>query len=155
MKLSRHEAILEIISEEGITTQEELAHRLTERGFNVGQATVSRDIKTLNLVKMPDRNGRIVYTSLLDSNPEMPQKLMPVFKNAYISCDHAGNLAVIRTLSGMANALASAVDTMQLKGVLGTIAGDDTVLMICRTEGLAEEITSMLSKLAGGGIKGA
>ena len=148
MKRSRHDEILKIISEEPILTQEDLARRLKERGFDVAQATISRDIKTLNLVKMASSDGRLVYARLIGGSADMPEKLIPVFKNAFLSCDYAGNLVVIRTLAGMANALASTVDTMRLGGILGTIAGDDTVLVICKTEGLASDISSVLERLA-------
>jgi transcriptional regulator of arginine metabolism len=151
MKHSRHDEILKIISEEEILTQEELAARLRDRGYDVAQATISRDIKTLNLVKMAAPDGRLVYSTLMKNGSDMPEKLIPVFKNAFVSCDYAMNLVVIRTLSGMANALASAVDTMQFQGILGTIAGDDTVLIVCKTEGLASDISAVMERMAGEG----
>ncbi len=149
MNGNRREEILKIIAEEGIQTQEELAVKLAERGFNAGQATISRDIKALNLVKKMTPEGQLVYVPLLGEGKKMPEKLIPVFKNAFVSCDFAGNLVVIKTLSGMANALASAVDSMGFSGILGTIAGDDTVLVVCRTEGLASEVSEMLARQAG------
>ncbi len=149
MKRSRHDEILKIISEEEILTQEDLAARLRERGYDVAQATISRDIKMLNLVKMAGPDGKLVYSALIKNSSDMPEKLVPVFKNAFVSCDYAVNLVVIRTLSGMANALASAVDTMQFAGILGTIAGDDTVLIVCKTEGLASDISAVMERLAG------
>ncbi len=144
----RHEEILRIISEEEIMTQEELAARLRERGFDAAQATISRDIKTLSLVKMTAPDGKLIYRSLLKDDTEMPEKLIPVFRHAFVSCDHAGNLIVIKTLSGMANALASAVDSMPYQGILGSVAGDDAVLIVCKTENLAAEISAVLSRLA-------
>ncbi|MBP5779678.1 MAG: arginine repressor [Clostridia bacterium] len=149
MNGNRREEILKIIAEEGIQTQEELAVKLAERGFSAGQATISRDIKALNLVKKMTPEGQLVYVPLLGEGKMMPEKLIPVFKNAFVSCDFAGNLVVIKTLSGMANALASAVDSMGFSGILGTIAGDDTVLVVCRTEGLASEVSEMLARQAG------
>lgn len=149
MNGNRREEILKIIAEEGIQTQEELAVKLAERGFNAGQATISRDIKALNLVKKMTSGGQLVYVPLLGEGKKMPEKLIPVFKNAFVSCDFAGNLVVIKTLSGMANALASAVDSMGFSGILGTIAGDDTVLVVCRTDGLASEVSEMLARQAG------
>ena len=148
MKKDRHEEILKIIAEEPIATQEELLRRLTERGFTVGQATVSRDIKRLNLIKQAAPDGGQMYAALLHADADMPEKLMPVFKNSFVSCDFAGNLLVIRTHSGLAGALASAVDSMQLRGVLGSIAGDDTVLLVCKTEGLASELSMRFARLA-------
>ncbi|MBO4327582.1 MAG: arginine repressor [Clostridia bacterium] len=149
MKYGRREEILKIISSEEIQKQEELAEKLRERGYDVGQATVSRDIKALNLVKRAAPGGKLVYTELFSQNASMPEKLVPVFRNAFVSCDYACNMVVVRTLSGMANALASAVDSMEFGGILGSIAGDDTVLIVCRTDDIASEVCALLAKEAG------
>ena len=148
MNGDRRREILRIISEEPIQKQEVLLAKLKERGFDAGQATVSRDIKALNIVKMAGPDGRSVYTVLFGGSASLSEKLMPVFRSSFVSCDCAANIVVIKTLSGMANALASAVDSMEFSGILGTVAGDDTVLVVCRTAGLAGEVTELLRKQA-------
>ena len=147
MNGDRRREILKIITEEPVQKQEVLLEKLRERGFDAGQATVSRDIKALNIVKMAGPDGKQVYTVLFGGSA-VSDKLIPVFKSSFVSCDYAANLVVIRTLSGMANALASAVDSMEFGGILGTIAGDDTVLVVCRTAGLAAEVSKTLEKQA-------
>ena len=151
MKNGRRDEILKIISSEPIQKQEELVAKLKERGYDVGQATVSRDIKALNLVKVASPGGGQIYKFLNGSDTSMPEKLIPVFRNAFVSCDFACNAVVIKTLSGMANALASAVDAIDYHGIIGTIAGDETVLVICRNEEFASEVAARLQAEANGG----
>ena len=150
MKHERHAAILSLIQREEIETQEELASRLRGMGFEVTQATVSRDIKELRLVKVAGSSGGLHYAAMQSGGMNVPEKLMPVFSHAFVSADNASHLVVVKTLSGMAQALASAVDSMKLQGILGSVAGDDTVLIICKTELQAEEIVASLQKIAGG-----
>lgn len=151
MKYDRHAAILDIIEQDAIETQEELAARLRLRGFDVTQATVSRDIKELHLVKIAESEGRLRYTAFDAGAPSLPDRLLPVFAHAFASADNANNLVVVKTLSGMAQALASAVDSMELAGTLGSVAGDDAVLIVCRTEKHAERMVSLFRRIAGGG----
>ncbi len=150
MKYDRHAAILDLIQREEIETQEELASRLRGIGFEVTQATVSRDIKELRLVKVSGQSGGLHYAAIRTEGVNVPEKLIPVFSHAFVSADNASHLVVVKTLSGMAQALASAVDSMKLQGILGSVAGDDTVLIVCKTEKQAEDIVEALHKIAGG-----
>lgn len=150
MKYDRHSAILALIQREEIETQEELASKLRGLGFEVTQATVSRDIKELRLVKVAGSRGGLHYAAIQTGGLNVPEKLIPVFSHAFVSADNASHLVVVKTLSGMAQALASAVDSMKLSGILGSVAGDDTVLIICKTELQAEEIVASLHDIAGG-----
>ena len=150
MKYDRHSAILDLIQREEIETQEELASKLRGLGFEVTQSTVSRDIKELRLVKVAGGKGGLHYAAIQTGGLNVPEKLIPVFSHAFVSADNASHLVVVKTLSGMAQALASAVDSMKLSGILGSVAGDDTVLIICKTELQAEEIVASLHEIAGG-----
>ncbi len=147
MKNKRHESILEIIDELEIETQEELLEQLSARGFNVTQATVSRDIKVLQLVKVKGTIKNTKYAPLTGKALTIPEQLLPVFAHGFVSADYAQNLVVIKTLPGMAQAVASAVDSLKLVESLGTIAGDDTILMVCRTEEYAENVVGTLKRL--------
>ncbi len=147
MKNKRQEALLHIISEYDIETQEELTEKLSDAGFSVTQATVSRDIKELRLVKISSHGGGTKYARLSGQNLTIPQQLMPVFTHGFVSADCAGNLVIIKTLPGMAQAVASAVDSLKLSELLGTIAGDDTILTVCRTDEYALNVVSMLEEL--------
>ena len=145
-KNKRLDAILEIIDKESIGTQEELTDALRRYGFDVSQGTVSRDIKELKLVKL-SVNGVIRYTSVAAKQLATEDRLLPVLKNSFVSADFAGNLVVVKTLQGMAQAFCAAIDTIDLKYVLGTIAGDDTVLVVCKTNSSSEELVQLLIKL--------
>ena len=136
--------ILELIDKNVIETQDELSEKLKENGFVVTQATVSRDIKELKLIKVTDENGVSRYCSMLEHSISLPGKLLSVFSHAFVSADYANNIVVVRTLAGMAQAVAAAIDSLKLEEVLGSIAGDDTILIVCRTEKYAEEIVRML-----------
>ena len=139
--------ILELIDKNVIETQDELSEKLKENGFVVTQATVSRDIKELKLIKVTDENGVSRYCPMLEHNISLPGKLLSVFSHAFMSADYANNIVVVRTLAGMAQAVAAAIDSLKLEEVLGSIAGDDTILIVCRTEKYAEEIVRMLAGL--------
>ncbi len=136
--------ILELIDKNVIETQDELSEKLKENGFVVTQATVSRDIKELKLIKVTDENGVSRYCPMLEHSISLPGKLLSVFSHAFVSADYANNIVVVRTLAGMAQAVAAAIDSLKLEEVLGSIAGDDTILIVCRTEKYAEEIVRML-----------
>ena len=133
MKKSRHQKIKELVEEYEIETQEELAAKLQEAGFAVTQATVSRDIRELKLTKVAMSNGRQKYAALTEANEDLSEKYTRVFRDAFVSMDMAQNILVIKTVSGMAMAVAAALDAMKLKEIVGSIAGDDTIMMAVRT----------------------
>jgi transcriptional regulator of arginine metabolism len=133
MKNARHEAILELIRTCDIETQEELADRLRREGFNVTQATVSRDIRQLELRKVSAGGGRQKYTAMGEGNGTLSMRYQRVLKDAFVSLDISINIGVIKTVSGMAMAAAAAIDSLDWREVLGCIAGDDTVMIVLRS----------------------
>ena len=147
MKNKRQIEILKIISEQEIETQEEILNQLSERGYTATQATVSRDIKELNLVKVDGQNKKTKYAQLTGKTLTIPEQLLPVFAHGFVSADYANNLVIVKTLPGMAQAVASAIDSLELSETLGTIAGDDALLMVCRTEEYAGTVVDMLKNL--------
>jgi len=147
MKYNRHARILEIIERDIIETQEELAEKLKELGMDVTQATVSRDIKELRLIKVMSEDGRYKYAPLSQRESTISNKLLTVFNQSYVSVDYANNIVVVKTLPGMAQAAASAIDSQSWTEVLGTIAGDDTIMIICRAEKIAEDLVNRFNKM--------
>lgn len=139
MKNDRQSMILEIISQENIETQEQLLSRLQERGITSTQATISRDIKELRLIKIASSNGGYKY-SIAESEQDsgFVPRVRNIFRECVIKVDVAQNLVVIKTITGMANAAAFALDTMKISEIVGTIAGDDNVLIILRDNESAE-----------------
>ena len=133
MKEKRHEKIIELIEQYDIETQDELADRLRAAGFQVTQATVSRDIRKLKLSKVPGRNGRQKYALLTGQNHQMSEKYVGILREAFVSMDAAQNILVIKTGVGMAMAVAAAIDAMKFEEIVGSIAGDDTIMMAIRT----------------------
>ncbi len=133
MSSDRRSKILEIISNEVIQTQEELADRLNSEGFTVTQATVSRDIKQLNLVKIPSEDGGQRYARHSDKQDEIDEKYVNVLRTGFKSMDMAQNILVIKTISGMAMAVAASIDALNFPQIVGSIAGDDTVMCAIRT----------------------
>ncbi len=148
MKYSRKAKILEIIEAEPIETQEELCEKLRELDFEVTQATVSRDMKELKLVKAIGENGKYRYAAATNDFNQISEKMLAVFAHAFVSADYADHLAVIKTLPGMAQAVATTVDSLKNPGILGSIGGDDTVLIICRTEQYAKEVAETFKNIA-------
>ena len=132
MKSSRHMAILKIIKENDVETQYDLARLLQENGYNVTQATVSRDIKLLNLIKVSE-NGRQKYVVYANEENGNNGKYNTILKEGFVSMDMAQNILVIKTVSGMAMAVAAALDAMNFHELVGTIAGDDTSMCVIRT----------------------
>lgn len=133
MKAQRQAKIVEIISNANVETQEQLLQALTDQGFNSTQATISRDIKELRIVKELTSLGTYRYClPEKDAPPALSDRLNNIFRECVISVDYAENLVVIHTLPGMANAAASALDAMRSGAVLGTLAGDDTVVIVMR-----------------------
>lgn len=133
MKKDRQEKIIELIEKYDIGTQEELADKLKEEGFDVTQATVSRDIRKMHLSKVPIGNGRQKYVFISGTDVHLSDKYIRVLKDGYVSMDMAGNILVLKTVSGMAMAVAAAIDAMKFEEVVGTIAGDDTIMVAVRT----------------------
>lgn len=133
MKKNRHGKIVELIREQDIETQEDLAEKLRENGYEVTQATVSRDIRELGLTKMQTPGGRQKYVLLQSNDNRMGDKYIRVLREGLVSIDMAQNILVVKTVSGMAMAVAAALDAMHMKEIVGTIAGDDTIMMAIRT----------------------
>ncbi len=133
MKKSRHQQIVDIISSRDVETQEELAGYLKAAGFSVTQATVSRDIRELKLSKVPAGGGKQKYSIFKQEENHMEDKFIRVLKDGFVSMDMAQNILVIRTVSGMAMAVAAAVDALHFMEVVGCIAGDDTIMVAVRT----------------------
>nr|WP_106779801.1 transcriptional regulator ArgR [Lysinibacillus timonensis] len=143
-KGQRHMRIREIITNNNIETQDEIVDRLREAGYNVTQATVSRDIKELHLVKVPLQDGRYKYSLPADQRFNPLQKLQRALSDAFISIDGAAHFLVLKALPGNANAIAALIDRLDWSGILGTISGDDTILIICKSENDAEEVKDQL-----------
>lgn len=133
MKQTRHIRIVELIEKYDIETQEELAEYLKKDGFAVTQATVSRDIRELKLTKIPTGNGRQKYAVLRQDDSHLGDKYIRVLKECFVSMDSAQNILVIKTGVGMAMAVAAAIDAMKFEEIVGSIAGDDTIMMAIRT----------------------
>ncbi len=149
MKEQRQVRILEIVTRQEVETQEELGRLLEGAGHKATQATVSRDVKELGLIKTAGRSGRQVYTqSPGNGSDSLTDRLVRILRNAVTGLDYTGNLVVIKTFSGGGNAAAAALDSLELEGVMGTIAGDDTILLIAReaseTPALVERLSRML-----------
>lgn len=146
MKKIRHKKITEIIEKYDVETQEELAGYLKEAGFSVTQATVSRDIRELKLSKVPTGSGRQKYVVLHQDDSHLGDKYIRVLKEGFIAMDMAQNILVIKTVSGMAMAVAAALDAMRFKEVVGCIAGDDTIMVAVRT---IDDTSSLMDKIHG------
>jgi len=147
MKSKRHAKILELVSEYEIDTQEELLRRLNENGFKVTQATVSRDIKELRLVKVQAGTGYKYATSVSKENMDMSFKFHAIFSESVLSIDYAENIVVIKCFVGMANAACAALDSVPWKNLVGTISGDDTILCVMRDKQSAVKMSQQLTKL--------
>ncbi len=144
MKLQRHNRIIEIISDNNIETQEELISKLRESGTDVTQATVSRDIKELGLIKTATKDNHYKYAlpqSAHSDSGHISAKFRNIIRETIIKADYANNLVVLKTYAGMAQAAAAAVDGMGWNDIVGSIAGDDTVLCVMRTDEKAREFT--------------
>ena len=144
MKRNRQEAILRVISQYEVETQQELAQRLKEEGFEVTQATVSRDIRDMKLSKMPTGEGHQKYVRFHNDEKHLSGKYVNVLKEGFVSIDMAQNILVVKTVSGMAMAVAAAIDAMKYPEIVGSIAGDDTIMMAVRT---VEDKKSLMNKI--------
>ena len=147
MKIARHAEIIKLINQYAIETQEELAARLNENGFSVTQATVSRDIRQLNLTKMPTENGHFRYVLMQKKDQNLSEKYARVLKDAVLSMDVAQNILVIKTVSGMAMASAAVLDAMEIHGMVGTIAGDDTIMCVMKDKNIGKTVMTEIEKM--------
>lgn len=149
MKNDRQKRILEIVEREPIDTQERLQQRLKEQGVSCTQATISRDIKQLHLIKEPVGQGQYRYMVSSQRNRlNVADKLRGIFRESIVSVDFAQNIVVIKTMAGLANAAAAALDSMSVPDMVGTLAGDDTAFLVMKdveaAKGFCEEIHEML-----------
>ena len=147
IKKTRRDVILELIVNNDISTQEELTKQLQDKGFNVSQATVSRDIKDLNLVKVEGVNKKFKYAKIDIINQNLSPQIISLFKQIVVSIECANNIIVVKTLSGNASAAGMAIDQMHFPQVLGTVAGDDTVLIVTKTSFDSEVVIKGLRSL--------
>ncbi len=147
MKKARHEKIIELIAKYEIETQEELVDRLRDSGYEVTQATVSRDIRELKLSKIPNGRGQQKYVAFSQEESHLGDKYGRVLKEGYVSMALAQNLLVLKTVSGMAMAVAAAVDALKIEEIVGCIAGDNTVMMAMRSEKDAEAVMDKIGRL--------
>lgn len=146
-RTGRQLKLLELISRSEIKTQEALAEALREEGYNVTQATVSRDIKELGLVKVMTANSGYKYAQPQPQEQKNSGKLLNLFREAVINIDYSENIIVIKTISGSANAAAALVDKMNIEDVIGCVAGDDTILIIVKHKDKASDIVEKLKML--------
>ena len=146
MKQKRHAAILDLIAHEEIVTQEDLATRLCNNGFQVTQATVSRDIKELKLTKAPGEGGVYKYAQPKAAAGAPNRQLLILSRSVY-SVNFAQNIVVIKTHSGMAQAAAAVLDALSMKEIVGTLAGDDTIFCVTRDENAAMQLTGRIKSL--------
>lgn len=149
MKAKRQRKIIELISEHNIDTQEELARMLLDSGFRVTQATVSRDIRELNLLKTSTAAGEQKYMVPTTTTITNDSKYMRVLNDGILSMECAENILVIKTVSGMAMAVGAAVDAMDMKEILGCIAGDDTIMCVIRNANEAAKVKEMIREMIG------
>ena len=133
MKTNRQSKIIEIIQKNEVETQDELSALLEKDGFRVTQATVSRDIRELKLTKIPTAGGRQKYAVITDAPENLSKKYERVLREGFLSMDMAQNILVIKTVSGMASAVCAAIDAMKMREIVGSIAGDDTIMCAIRT----------------------
>ena len=148
MRYSRQNKIIEIISNNEVDTQEKLAAMLRESGFEVTQATISRDIKELQLVKTLSSSGKYKYAVSSSKDLPVSDRFVKIFRQTVTSVDHSGNIIIIKTLSGCANAAGEAIDTSNMHHIKGSLAGDNTLLLIAddpeNVPAIIEEFNNML-----------
>ena len=145
MKKNRHAKIVELIEKYDLETQEELAEKLRQDGYDVTQATVSRDIRELKLSKVPLGDGRQKYVLLREAHGEMGDKYIRVLQEGMSSMGMAQSLLIVKTVPGMAMAVAAALDAMHMKEIVGTIAGDDTIMLAGRSAEVAEIVREKIN----------
>lgn len=149
MKVGRQAKIIELITKHDIETQEELADMLNDAGYNVTQATISRDIRELKLTKVAIDTGRQKYIALQNQESGLGEKYVRILKDGFLSMDRAQNIMVVKTVPGMAMAVAAALDALHIDGIVGCIAGDDTIMCAIRDANETVEVMDKLNKLIG------
>lgn len=147
MKKKRLELILKTIETSEISTQEELLEALKEHGLDVTQATISRDIKELGLIKSLGKGGKYRYSVPQTVVAEASKNFHNIIAPSVLWVDYALNTAVVKCYAGMAQAVCAAMDTMHFDGVVGTLAGDDTIFVLCRSEELAKDLTKTFTEM--------
>ena len=153
MKIGRQAKIVELIGRYEIETQEELCDRLNAEGYDVTQATVSRDIRALKLTKVTQPDGRQCY-KVIPGTTDFTQKYLNILRSGFVSADMAQNILVVKTVSGFAMAVAAAIDALDFRGVVGCIAGDDTVMIAIRSVDDCLEVMEKLRDIVEEGKKG-
>lgn len=149
MKIKRQEMILKIIAEHKVCTQEGLQEKLRENGFEVTQATVSRDIKNLDLVKVAAPDGKYCYAQKDKETSPRAVKYRAIFMETVVSVDHGQNIVAVKCHTGMGNAACAAIDRMELDEVVGTLAGDDTVFILTRDTAQAAALVQKIREMIG------
>lgn len=147
MKSERHALILNLIETMNVETQEDLAELLKSRGVSVTQATVSRDIKELRLIKVLSENGGYKYATVDKAEAGMKERFVRIFSDSVISITPSANLIILKTLAGSANAAAEAVDSMHWNEIVGSIAGDNTIFLAAKDEKAVPELVKRLSQM--------
>lgn len=147
MKTRRHAKILELIHQHNIDTQDELLRLLCDGGFDVTQATVSRDIKELRLIKTLSDDGKYKYATGKDASKDISSKFFSLFADSALSVERGCNIVSIKCLTGMAQAVCASMDSIHWEGVVGTLAGDDTIFILCKDDNVAAQHLAELKKL--------
>lgn len=147
MKPRRHEKIIELVNDYNINTQEELLDRLTEAGFSVTQATISRDIKDLRILKTLGSDGKYRYTTGSRNAIDNQNGFDSLFATSALSVDSSENIVVVKTMSGMAQAVCASLDNLEVENIVGTIAGDDTIFIVLRTREAVSKLIKEFKKL--------
>ena len=147
MKLRRHEAIIDLVNNQDINTQEELMENLQKQGFKVTQATVSRDIKELRIFKALGKDGKYRYSTGGSNALDKTSGFESLFASSVEEVDSAENIVVIKTMTGMAQAVCMSLDNIDFENIVGTIAGDDTISVLCRNLKATEEMLNKFRKL--------
>ncbi|KPU44903.1 arginine repressor [Oxobacter pfennigii] len=147
MKIARHAKILEIINNKEIETQEDLAEELKKSGIDVTQATVSRDIKELKLIKVLSNSGNYKYAAIAPTENLLSDRLISIFSQTVLMIDYVNNMIVMKTISGSAPSAAEAIDSLNWDGIVGTLAGDNTIFVLTRSNEKAEELVGKFKKL--------
>ena len=142
-----HAKILQIIEENVVETQDDLAELLRQGGFNVTQATVSRDIRELKLIKVMTDGGRYKYASYSNESSGFDSRVVTIFREAVLTIDYAGNFVCLHTITGMASAAAVAIDTIKNQDIVGCVAGDDTIFILMRSEEKAKNIVKYFKNM--------
>ncbi|MDR2519715.1 MAG: arginine repressor [Eubacteriaceae bacterium] len=150
MKIDRHSKILSIIDENVVETQEELTDLLRRERISVTQATVSRDIRELRLIKVKDQNGRYKYAPYENESAAYDERIVSIFREAVLTIDTASNFVCIHTITGMAQAAAVAIDSLKSPSVIGSVAGDDTIFVMARSEAQAADVAGSFRQILKG-----